>query len=451
MRSPLLVGGILVVVMAWQMRALSAAFVFGIGQVQRPIPLVLLWYGIGCAAAWWAFWAVTRRRLPATGSGAGLAWIVAVALVARFFLWGSHPIQETDPYRYLWDGHAVLQGVNPYLAPPAEVAPAQASLRTDAAREIHRQINHPGIRTVYPPAAQGLFAAAQWLTPWSLGGWRVLVLAADLANLALLLTLLAGARLPLEWALLYGWSPLILKEFGNSLHLDVFVVLGLLLMMIALQRGRVRMACVALALAGLVKLAPLILLPPVVGWAWRRAPRQAVVGMGLALATLIVGYLPFLSAGWRLFDGLGHFASRWRVNDSLFSLLAAVVSDGTARVAVGALLTAGAGMTVLWVMRGVPGDPRRLWAGLLGLLTAAFLLLPTGNPWYFSWVLPFLTVVPVRTLVWLSGALGLYYLDFWYAYHGAPQAFRWVRVVEYGSTAMVGGWEWWRWRQRSLS
>lgn len=464
MRSPLLVGGILIVVMAWQMSALSVAFVFGVGHAQRPIPLFLLWYGLGCAATWWAFWAVRRRAPHASGQGTRVAWIIAVSLVARLFLWGSQPMQETDPYRYLWDGHAVLRGINPYLSPPAEVASAEVSLHTDAAREVHRRINHPDIRTVYPPAAQGLFAVAQWLTPWSLGGWRGLMLLADLANLALLLALLAGAGLPLEWTLLYGWSPLILKEFGNSLHVDVFVVLGLLLMMTALQRGRVGWALVALALAGLVKLAPLILLLPLVGWVWRRSPRDAACGMGLVLLTLIVGYLPFLSAGRRLFDGLGQFVGRWRINDSLFSLFAAVASDGAARVTAGVLLAAAAGMTTLWVMRGAAGDRReslrgdrreslrddlrRLWAGMLGLLAASFLLLPTGNPWYFSWTMPFLTVMPVRTLIWLSGALGLYYLDFWCAYHGVPQAFRWVRVVEYGSTALIGGWEWWRWRQR---
>jgi len=81
------------------------------------------------------------------------------------------------------------------------------------------------------------------------------------------------------------------------------------------------------------------------------------------------------------------------------------------------------------------------------LLAGSFLLLPTGNPWYFTWIFPFMVLVPVRTLRWLSGALGLYYLDFYFMYRGMPRATDWVRLVEYGSTAMVAGWELWQWRR----
>lgn len=447
--------GLLVLGSALGIGFLSHAFVFGLGHAERPIPLFLLLYGIGSLATWAAFWQVVKGR-PQGNSRGRVGWIIGVALLARLFLFSSNLIQETDPYRYLWDGNAVLHSVNPYRYAPSQidsVVPStpreqawQASTRTEGGREVFRRINHPGVRTVYPPLAQGLFALAQWLTPWSLLGWRFLVLAADLINVGLILSILGRARLPMEWSLLYGWSPLILKEFGNSLHLDVFIVLALLLMIHAVQRDRTRLAFVALALGGLVKLAPLVLLVPLAGWVWRRSPRYALGGTALSVLILLAGYLPVASAGWQVFAGLGRFLGAWRVNEGLYGLLIAVIPEPAGRwiawLLVGLLSTGVAG----WLMRG-PSDLRRVWVAMLGIMTGFFLLLPTGNPWYFTWAFPFLTLVPVRTLLWLSGALGLYYLDFYFAYRGIPQLFQWVRIVEYGSVAVVGAWEFLQWRR----
>ena len=452
---PLVIGGALILNTAAGMSFLSHSFVFGVGHTERPILLLLVLYGLGCVATWWAFLSI-RPEKPELVLSKRMMWILGVSLLARLFLFSSTLVQETDPYRYLWDGNAVLHGVNPYRYAPSQidsVVPStpreeawQASTRTEEGYQVFSRINHPGVRTVYPPLAQGLFALAQWLTPWSLLGWRFLVLAADLINMGLILSILARARLPMEWSLLYGWSPLILKEFGNSLHLDVFVVLALLLMIHALQRDRIHLAFVTLALGGLVKLAPLALLVPLAGWVWRRSARYALEGMTLSALILLAGYLPVASAGWQVFAGLRRFLGTWRVNEGVYGLLVAIVPEPAGRwivwLTVGLLSIGG----TWWLMHG-PMDLRRVWVAMLGVLTGLFLLMPTGNPWYFTWTFPFLTLVPVRTLLWLSGALGLYYLDFYFLYRGVPHLFQWVRIVEYGSMAVVGAWEFLRWRR----
>ncbi len=49
-----------------------------------------------------------------------------------------------------------------------------------------------------------------------------------------------------------------------------------------------------------------------------------------------------------------------------------------------------------------------------------WLLCPTQNPWYWTWVLPFLPFLPTgRMRVWLfvSGIVFIYYLRFWFSYH----------------------------------
>lgn len=46
-----------------------------------------------------------------------------------------------------------------------------------------------------------------------------------------------------------------------------------------------------------------------------------------------------------------------------------------------------------------------------------WLLLPTGNPWYWTWVMPLLPFARSRVWLALSGLVMLYYLRFWLVYH----------------------------------
>ena len=95
---------------------LSASFVHGEGHAERPIGLFLALYliswsgfALGCFLVWW--------RLPHGGR-----FIIGVGLLARCFLLPSNLIQENDCYRYVLDGEALVQGVNPYAHAPKTIA-----------------------------------------------------------------------------------------------------------------------------------------------------------------------------------------------------------------------------------------------------------------------------------------------------------------------------------------
>jgi len=68
-----------------------------------------------------------------------LAWTVSFMPP---FLIPSQMIQETDPYRYLWDGANVLRLENPYLLSPSEsFARLESSGReSPGVREVFRKI-----------------------------------------------------------------------------------------------------------------------------------------------------------------------------------------------------------------------------------------------------------------------------------------------------------------------
>lgn len=372
---------------------------------------------------------VVRRGGP---TPARLVIVLVFAAACRLALLPAGMIQEVDAYRYLWDGQAVLQGVNPYVLSPAEAyesnaAPAAGLPPTGAV--VFARINYPDVPTIYPPAAQGLFALSQLLGPWSLGAWKALVLVAEIVAIAFLVAGLRSIGRDPSWVVVHAWSPLALKELSNSLHLDAFVVAGLAIFVWAVFTGRLLVAFAALAWATLLKLFALALVPVLAVFAWGRARPTALRGLLLFVGLVAAAYLPWLGAGWELFDGLSAFAREWQRNDSLFSVVSIVVGDRAARPLCGLLIAALVAGATFDVAK-TPVASRVVGAALV-IVVGIFLLVPTANPWYFTWTLPFLVFFPSRAVLLLSGLVLLYYADFYFLYRDDPEGFDLVRVVEY--------------------
>ncbi|MGH7754009.1 MAG: hypothetical protein ACREN5_14475, partial [Gemmatimonadales bacterium] len=120
-----------------------------------------------------------------TTGPAALGLVLGFALVFRLLLVWTPVYLSSDAYRYLWDGRVQWAGVSPYRYPPA--APELGMLRD---LEVYPHINRPTAVTVYPPAAQWVFALAAAVPPGTLPAWRVLLLLADAVTVLLLLRLL---------------------------------------------------------------------------------------------------------------------------------------------------------------------------------------------------------------------------------------------------------------------
>lgn len=161
----------------------------------------------------------------------------------RLILIGSTPIQEVDIYRYIWDGIVVTHGISPFCYPPLAIAdqdkptnePELQRLRSLVAQDagihetLHR-VHFPELPTVYPTTSQFVFAGAALVTPAdSSVTIRLLIMkswivAFDLGALGLIWLLLRRFGKHSAWLIAWGWSPLVLKEFANSGHLDSIAV-----------------------------------------------------------------------------------------------------------------------------------------------------------------------------------------------------------------------------------
>lgn len=346
---------------------------------------------------------------------------LALGLVSRLALFHSEPILETDYYRYLWDGAVLSEGANPYRPVPAHVLELEGPL-TALARdsgEVVGRINHPQLRTVYPPVAQVFFAAAHPIKPWSLLAWRLVLLVADGATMILFLRVLRAAGRPSSWALIYWLHPVVLRETFNSGHMDVILLPSLLGALLAANRGRTFSASLFLALATGTKLWPVLLIPAFLRASDSSWCRCVAATVAFVIAVGII-HSSVLAAGFDHASGFTAYASRWEMNDGPYLLLIEagkmLARITRAQFAPRTFATAVAALAILSVVllaglgkaAGIVGLSGRV----LAIIGALFILSPTQFPWYSIWFVPFLAVVPSRGLLLYAVTMPLYNVRF---------------------------------------
>ena len=346
--------------------------------------------------------------------------IFAFAVAFRLVLLPQTPWLSNDIYRYLWDADLMHNGVNPYLHPPQ--APELEAFRDN---ENYSRLSHKYVATVYPPVLQLFFALGRGLGEYSgLGGVfgiKLVFVIFDLLLIACLVKVLPYFQLDPRWVVLYAWHPLPIVEIAGSGHSDGVGVLFLVLALAALCLNRFRFAAAFLALAFLVKLVSVLLLPFLFLPKERR--KHAWQALAVFCAMVMGSYLPFLAAGKNLISGLLTYSAKWRFNDGLFTLLFtpvhALLPDRlvmllmvpaeweitpevliTRRVDLALLLTKAAlALLFLWLCAWlwqrakvcIQSDRALPWMKLALILLAGFFLFsPTLQPWYLLWLLPLL-------------------------------------------------------------
>jgi alpha-1,6-mannosyltransferase len=315
------------------------------------------------------FW-VERFRLGATA----LLIILASAVLFRVVLLPAPSTLSDDVYRYQWDGRVQRAHLNPYV-----VFPNAEGLEWLQNPE-HPEPPGEETPTIYPPLAEFAYRLIE-----TVPGYKRVSTMLDLASAGLLMLLLGAMKQPLHRVLAYTWNPAVLISFAMSGHFDSLAIVTLLTAHFFLVRNRPALSMAALALSFLSKFFPVLLL-----LTFLKRVRLAHVGIFVVL--VFACYVPFLGAGWHLFDGAGNYARDWVNNSSLFSLLQ-FVAESRAGAELVAVLIVIATIGYLAKNRATP-----LWSSLV--LTGGVLLVsPTAYPWYFTWSIPFLCFYP--SAAWL--------------------------------------------------
>lgn len=421
--------------------------------------------------------ALLHRR--GEGGTAIVAGVLVLGAAMRFASAPAAPGWEDDYYRYLWDGAVVAHGENPYRHSPEQALEAiegaepvrdgyLAAAQDEQAQAVLGSINHPHLRTIYPPLAQASFALAHLIEPWNLNAWRFVLLMHDAAVCALLLVLLRTLALPLAMVGVYWINPLVVKELYQAAHMDVLALPWVLGALLAAVRWRNALGSGLLAAAAAVKIWPVLLAPLLVRSVAGNSGRSGEATAGVkrsspfrsfavslsrssARRAVIVGAI-FILVGAALMapmlvhepsdsSGLARYAESWENNAGFFVVHHAFWHAALPLVGVEAWhsqtvtrwATAGLiGALVLAISWAPIADGRDLCRRAMWIVTGLFLLSPTQFPWYYLWVVPLLAISPRPSLLLYSALLPLYHVQ---------EAVPWIGWVQHAPVWALLGWE----------
>ena len=361
-----------------------------------------------------AAWLVVRRPSPSKGS---VLVVLSIALLARVTPFVAPPLLSTDLYRYVWDGRVQRARVNPYVYLPAD--PALAALR-DAGTgplAIYANINRADYApTIYPPAAQMLFAGAAWLWP-GLWGVKGLMLLLDFLACGAAMLLLRDAGLAIERVLIWAWNPLVIWELAGGGHIDAAAAGFSAVALLAAVRHRPGLAGGAIGLAVLCKFLPAALFPAL--WRRRSVPFDWRTPATCALV-IAVGYACYAGAGWKVFGFLSGYAREEGLAGNGPFLLrawqwAGPVPGWAGRAYVLVALTGLLALAarIAWRKLPVTGPARARLIGhdALWLGTATLVALSPHYPWYFAPLALPAVLYASPAVLWLTLAAPVLYLD----------------------------------------
>lgn len=303
--------------------------------------------------------------------------VLGVALLLRIQVMLAEPWLADDYQRYLFDGRLILAGINPYAEAPITFPEFGGT-----------DIPKPGIKTIYPPLAEGLFAVTSWLggTLWH---WRLLNLIPDLLGATIFYRLLRCHQLPGFWVVLWLWNPLILKEGLHAAHLDIWTLFAVVLFIYWATIGHLTLAALALGAAVLIKLIPLVLLP-----AWlTQLPslRERLRVARIVLLLIMFGFVWFLP--WHPFGHLTVFLQHIEGYGVLFNSFQQGVGDWHLKAdwSKWLLTSFGGALYLHWVFvlrRYASQNP----SSLLELFIFFFIFSSMGFPWYLLAALPWMLI-----------------------------------------------------------
>lgn len=319
--------------------------------------------------------------------------------------WQRFLLYDSDIWRYLWDGHVTRSGVSPYAAPPPRLDGLAADDPYWSA--VRDNINYRDIPTIYPPAAQLVFA----VVPGTVLSLKFAFVLFDLLTLHFLIRTLQLLGRPVADAVWWAWNPLVIKVFAGSGHVDSIACAALAGLFYALARQHRAGTSAAFLIAVLSKWSPLALAPLL----WRRL-HPAIWILALAAAA-IPG----------IFGGLQAFATFWQFN-SLVSILPVLKLP----------LALAAMLLIAIVAFRVPKDATVEYLARQSgyILGAVVVCSPAVMPWYVTWLLP--GAILSRNRVWLAFS-ALVFLAFFVMADGQQ---RWYIVAsEYAALAAIFWWE----------
>jgi len=321
-----------------------------------------------------------------------------VGILLRLIFLLSIPKLSDDYFRFIWDGHLLSNGLNPFHALPTDVA-----LDFTNKDALLDGMNSPNYYTVYPPLAQWIYGISAYLSPQSIFGsiisMRAIILLAEIGNIMLLPRLLGVLKMDVKNALWYILNPLVIVELTGNLHFEGIVIFFFLLSLFLLIRSRFNLAMISWAFSAATKLIPIFLMPILIS----KFGLKKSIQMGIVmLAIFIILWVPFLDA--RMFsnflESINLYYATFEFNASIYYLVRWI---GYQTEGYNIIATAGSWLSkiaLLGVFVLLINPKNKSWGSavksILLALTLYYALALIIHPWYITFLVFFACLTPYR-------------------------------------------------------
>ena len=244
---------------------------------------------------------------------------VILAFALRLVLILSVPALSDDFYRYIFDGHLIGLGINPYLMYPSETLTILENPSDSYMYFLFEKMNSPNYFSIYPPLHQFFFYIA------SLSGEKLLnnilllrvgIMVFDFLNLYLLYNILTLLGQPISKVWLYAFNPLVVIELTGNLHFEGLVLTGILSLLYFRIKNETGLASLGWSFAIGIKLTPLML-GPLLLRAWKKD--KVILFLFLSATAITLFLLPLYFS-----DGFQKFWQSFRLFQSSFEFNASV-------------------------------------------------------------------------------------------------------------------------------
>jgi len=219
---------------------------------------------------------------------------------------------------------------------------ARLAIKSNEADFITGEINSSTLTTIYPPAAQAVFAAGYLIAPYEKWGLKLVFLIIEILGFFALLAALRARKIPLIWSSAYWLNPIIIFTTYNGIHMDVLLVAPLIAAILFASRRPI-VSATLLSLAASIKIWPL-LLAPVLFRQWRNRPKIYFSVAAIVAVLTAMSMAPMLLS-LNESSGLAAYSANWTNSSFLFPGLRDALgilfetSDRIARYVVAVTLT----------------------------------------------------------------------------------------------------------------
>ncbi|MEQ8241345.1 MAG: hypothetical protein RIA69_19175 [Cyclobacteriaceae bacterium] len=246
---------------------------------------------------------------------------IYVGVLIRLVLFAGMPSLSDDLYRFIWDGHLLNAGINPFAELPGYYL-SQPHIE-GISESLYAQLNSTNYFTIYPPLNQFVFwlAANIGANDWLLSAniIRLFLLFGDFLAVFFLRKILAENGQEKEKAMIYFLNPLVILEGVGNLHFEVLVTAFLMVGIYYLTRKK-WLSALGFGLAIGTKLLPLIYLP---GLFFHGKIKKRIGLISLICLISAITFLPMLNIEFitGMKESLGLYFKKFEFNASIYFII----------------------------------------------------------------------------------------------------------------------------------